>query len=79
MPGFGAHKINSAYQRGSFAARAALAAQGISGAELGRLARQAGGRELVRTVEQLTGAPLNPASPTAPAVAPMATSLPCVS
>jgi LCP family protein required for cell wall assembly len=55
VPGFGTHKINSAYQRGLFAAKPALAAQYVSGPELDRLARQAGGRELVRTVEQLTG------------------------
>jgi LCP family protein required for cell wall assembly len=59
VPGFGAHKINSAYQRGLFAAKPALAAQDISGAELERLARQAGGRELVQTVEQLTGVTLD--------------------
>jgi LCP family protein required for cell wall assembly len=55
VPGFGAHKINSAYQRGLFAAKPTLAAQDIRGPELDRLARQAGGRELVRTVQQLTG------------------------
>jgi LCP family protein required for cell wall assembly len=59
VPGFGAHKINSAYQRGLLAEKATLSAQHLSGPELDRLARQAGGRELVRTVEQLTGVTLD--------------------
>lgn len=59
VPGFDAHKINSAYQRGMLAAKSTLEEQGISGRELDRLARQAGGRELVQTVEQLTGVTLD--------------------
>lgn len=59
VPGFGVHKINSAYQRGLIAAKLTLAAQDITGPELDRLARQAGGRELVQTVEQLTGVTLD--------------------
>jgi LCP family protein required for cell wall assembly len=59
LPGFGTHKINSAYQRGMLSAKSTLAAQGISGRALDRLARQAGGRELVQTVEQLTGVTLD--------------------
>ncbi|MBV8997319.1 MAG: LCP family protein, partial [Pseudonocardiales bacterium] len=54
-----AHKINSAYQRGLLAAKPTLAAQNFSGPELDRLIREAGGRELVQTVEQLTGVTLD--------------------
>jgi LCP family protein required for cell wall assembly len=56
VPGFGTHKINSAYQWGMREAESALAAQGITGPQLRQLARQAGARELVQSVEQLTGA-----------------------
>ena len=59
VPGFGAHKINSAYRRGMLDAKPTLAAQGINGPELERLARQAGARKLVQTVEQLTGVTLD--------------------
>ena len=59
VPGFGVHKINSAYRWGMLDAKSTLAAQGISGRELERLARQAGGRKLVQTVEQLTGVTLD--------------------
>ncbi len=59
VPGFGTHKINSAYQRGMHDAESALAALGVSGAQLRQLARQAGARELVQTVEQLTGVTLD--------------------
>jgi LCP family protein required for cell wall assembly len=59
VPGFGAHKINSAFYRGMVAAKSTLAAQGISGRELDRLAYQAGRQKLVQTVEQLTGVTLD--------------------
>ncbi|MDQ4091881.1 MAG: LCP family protein [Actinomycetota bacterium] len=59
VPGVGTHKINSAYRRGMLAAKSTLAAQGISGGELERLARQAGGQKLVQAVEQLTGVTLD--------------------
>ncbi len=59
VPGFGAHKINSAYRRGMLHAKPTLAARGINGPELERLARQAGARKLVQTVEQLTGVTLD--------------------
>jgi LCP family protein required for cell wall assembly len=55
VPGFGSHKINSAYQWGMRDAESTLGAQGVDGTQLRRLARQAGARELVQTVEQLTG------------------------
>jgi LCP family protein required for cell wall assembly len=56
VPGFGTHKINSAYQWGMREAESALAAQGITGPQRRQVARQAGARELVQSVEQLTGA-----------------------
>jgi LCP family protein required for cell wall assembly len=59
VPGFGAHKINSAYRRGTLDAKPTLAARGINEPELERLARQAGARKLVHTVEQLTGVTLD--------------------
>jgi LCP family protein required for cell wall assembly len=55
VPGFGAHKINSAYHQEVVKATSTLAAQGINRPQLDRLARQAGRRELIQTVEQLTG------------------------
>ncbi len=55
VPGFGTHKINSAYQWGMRDAESALAAQGVDEPQLRLLARQAGARQLVQTVEQLTG------------------------
>jgi LCP family protein required for cell wall assembly len=59
VPGFGAHKINSAYHQEVVKATSTLAAQGINGPQLDRLARQAGRRELIQTVEQLTGLTLD--------------------
>ena len=59
VPGFGTHKINSAYQWGMRNAQSELAAQGVTGPQLGQLARQAGARELVQTVEHLTGVTLD--------------------
>jgi len=55
IPGFGTHKINSAYARAAAAARARLAAQGVTGPALEQQAAQAARRTLVTTVEQLTG------------------------
>jgi LCP family protein required for cell wall assembly len=56
IPGFGTHKINSAYGRAADATRARLTAQGVPGAALEQQADQAGRRTLIATVEQLTGA-----------------------
>ncbi|HXV93601.1 MAG TPA: LCP family protein, partial [Pseudonocardia sp.] len=53
--GRGEHKINSAYRRGMDDAREALEAQGLTGAELERGAREAGRRTLVATVQDLAG------------------------
>jgi LCP family protein required for cell wall assembly len=55
IPGFGTHKINSAYARAMLAARTQLQAKGVTGAELERQSRQAGRRTLIATVEALTG------------------------
>ena len=55
IPGFGTHKINSAYARAAAAARTRLAAQGVTGPALEQQASQAARRTLVTTVEQLTG------------------------
>ncbi|MDQ3826379.1 MAG: LCP family protein [Actinomycetota bacterium] len=55
VPGFGSHKINSAYRWGMRDAEPALWAQGVDPAQLHRLIYQAGARKLVQTVEQLTG------------------------
>jgi LCP family protein required for cell wall assembly len=55
IPGFGTHKINSAYARAAAAARTRLAAQGVTGPALEQQAAQAARRTLVATVEQLTG------------------------
>lgn len=56
IPGYGRHKINSAYARARTDALARLGASGVQGADLTTQADQAGRRELVDTVEQLTGA-----------------------
>ncbi len=55
IPGFGMHKINSAYQRGAMTAEQRLRDEGVTGPTLDQLGRQAGRRTLIQTVEQLTG------------------------
>lgn len=52
---FGAHKINTASTYGENAARPQLAAQGMSGPELEAAAAEAGAKEAIATVQQLTG------------------------
>ena len=59
IPGYGTHKINSAYQRAVTTARQSLSAKGVTGADLTTQADEAGRRELVQTVEQLTGASID--------------------
>jgi LCP family protein required for cell wall assembly len=56
IPGYGTHKINSAYARAATTERTRLAAQGVTGPALDQQANQAGRRSLIATVEQLTGA-----------------------
>jgi LCP family protein required for cell wall assembly len=53
------HKINSAYGRATEQAGDALAAQGLTGPELDRRARDVGRRALVATVEEFTGVPVD--------------------
>jgi LCP family protein required for cell wall assembly len=53
--GGGTHKINTAYRRAAEKTSAALEADGVTGAELDRRAREAGRRAIVATVEDLTG------------------------
>ncbi len=56
IPGFGKHKINSAYARGKLAAREDLVAEGVTDErELEVRSNQEGARTLVKTVETLTG------------------------
>lgn len=55
IPGFGQHKINSAYARAANDERARLAAQGVTGPALEQQADQAGRRTLLATVQALTG------------------------
>ncbi|MCD2197865.1 LCP family protein [Actinomycetospora endophytica] len=52
---FGAHKINTAYTYGENAARPQLAAQGQAGPALAVATADAGAREAIGTVQQLTG------------------------
>ncbi len=59
IPGYGTHKINSAYARAMASAQSRLSAQGVTGAALAVQEADAGRKELVRTVEQLTGASID--------------------
>lgn len=52
---FGTHKINTAYAYGANTARSALAAQGVAGAALEVAVAEAGAREAIATVQNLTG------------------------
>ncbi|MFP5021618.1 LCP family protein [Pseudonocardia phyllosphaerae] len=55
IPGFGTHKINSAYARAAGQARSQLTAQGVTGSALERRVDEAGRTELAATVADLTG------------------------
>ncbi|TVT21784.1 LCP family protein [Amycolatopsis acidiphila] len=57
--GYGKHKINSAYTYAQVAAGNKLRAQGVSGAQLNVQAAQAGAKNAIQTVEQLTGLTVN--------------------
>jgi LCP family protein required for cell wall assembly len=57
--GYGKHKINSAYTYAQVAAENKLRAQGVSGAQLNVQAAQAGAKNAIQTVEQLTGLTVN--------------------
>jgi LCP family protein required for cell wall assembly len=56
---YGKHKINSAYTYAQVAAANTLRAQGVSGAQLNVQAAQAGAKNAIQTVEQLTGLTIN--------------------
>ncbi|MFC4004792.1 LCP family protein [Prauserella oleivorans] len=57
IPGFGKHKINSAYARAKFEAKRKLEEEGVTDPkELEVRSNQEGAKTLVETVEQLTGA-----------------------
>ncbi|MEQ0561920.1 LCP family protein [Amycolatopsis sp. NEAU-NG30] len=58
--GFGKHKINSAYARAMLQARKDLQKQGVTDPkELDVKANQAGAKELIQTVEKLTGSTID--------------------
>jgi LCP family protein required for cell wall assembly len=53
--GYGTHKINSAYTYAQVAAVNSLSQQGVSGPQLAVQAAQAGAKNAIQTVQQLTG------------------------
>jgi len=55
IPGYGTHKLNSAYARAAGDATATLSPQGVAGPTLDQQSRQAGRRTLAATVAALTG------------------------
>ncbi|HEX3649621.1 MAG TPA: LCP family protein [Pseudonocardiaceae bacterium] len=57
--GFGTHKINSAYTYANNAAASRLRGQGVHGPTLVRQSAEAGARNAISTVEQLTGLKIN--------------------
>ncbi|MFC4943768.1 LCP family protein [Pseudonocardia sp. GCM10023141] len=57
--GYGNHKINSAYARARNDALTSLRAKGVTGTDLDKQANQAGRRELITTIESLTGATID--------------------
>ncbi|WP_410616077.1 LCP family protein [Amycolatopsis sp. lyj-109] len=60
IPGYGKHKINSAYARAMLAARKDLQKQGVTDPkELDVKANQAGAKELIETIEKLTGSTID--------------------
>ncbi|WIX83951.1 LCP family protein [Amycolatopsis carbonis] len=60
IPGYGEHKINSAYARAMLQARKDLQQQGVTDPkELDVKANQAGAKELITTVEALTGSTID--------------------
>ena len=60
IPGYGKHKINSAYARAMLQARKDLQKQGITDPkELDVKANQAGAKELIETIEKLTGSTID--------------------
>ncbi|WP_037363195.1 LCP family protein [Amycolatopsis orientalis] len=59
IPGYGKHKINSAYSRARADQRGKLAQQGMSGPELEVAADAAGAKSAIAAVQELTGLTIN--------------------
>ncbi|MFE3175324.1 LCP family protein [Amycolatopsis sp. NPDC059090] len=59
IPGYGKHKINSAYSRARADQRGKLAQQGMSGPQLEVAADAAGAKSAIAAVQQLTGLTIN--------------------
>ncbi|WP_239071417.1 LCP family protein, partial [Amycolatopsis sp. SID8362] len=60
IPGYGKHKINSAYARAMLQARKDLQKEGVTDPkELDVKANQAGAKELIATIEKLTGSTID--------------------
>ncbi|HEY2057075.1 MAG TPA: LCP family protein [Amycolatopsis sp.] len=59
VPGFGKHKINSAYSRARAASRSNLQAQGLSGPQLEVAADAEGAKSAIAAVSELTGLTIN--------------------
>ncbi|MEV4599618.1 LCP family protein [Amycolatopsis sp. NPDC049253] len=59
VPGYGKHKINSAYSRARASARSHLSGQGLSGPQLEVAADAEGAKSAIATVEELTGLTIN--------------------
>ncbi|MGW5053446.1 LCP family protein [Actinokineospora sp. NPDC004072] len=60
IPGYGMHKVNSAYARAKVQSRKDQQAQGVADErELERVGRREGAKNLIATVEQLTGATID--------------------
>ncbi|ATY13351.1 LytR family transcriptional regulator [Amycolatopsis sp. AA4] len=59
IPGYGKHKINSAYSRARSDQRGKLAQQGMSGPQLEVAADAAGAKSAIAAVQQLTGLTVN--------------------
>ena len=59
IPGYGKHKINSAYSRARSDARGKLSQQGMTGPQLETSADAAGAKSAIAAVQQLTGLTIN--------------------
>jgi len=59
IPGYGKHKINSAYARAKTEAMNGLKDDGVEGAELQVRSNQEGAKNLIATVQDLTGATID--------------------
>ena len=59
IPGYGKHKINSAYSRARADSRGKLAQKGLSGPKLETAADAAGAKSAIAAVQQLTGLTIN--------------------